>query len=124
MVPVLRRLEVAVSCVGNHDLDYGEEQLRHLVSMSGFPWLMANVRHSDTHSLLAGSQESVIIDWHGRKIGIMGLVESEWFDTLNMVESATDVSNVAHKAGVLHVKRNNNMPPEWSTRSTKVRTAQ
>ena len=37
-------------------------------------------------SLLAGSKESIIVSWHGRKIGIMGLVESEWFDTLTMVD--------------------------------------
>ena len=47
MVPVLQRLKVFASCIGNHDLDYGEPRLHELVRACGFPWLMANVRFKD-----------------------------------------------------------------------------
>ena len=108
MVPVMRRLNVRASCVGNHDLDYGEPRLRELVAGCGFPWLMANVRFKHDGSLLAGSRESVVLEHGGRRVGVVGLVECEWFDTLNMVDEAAlvfedFVGKGREVAGPLHV---------------------
>eukprot|EP00798_Chlamydomonas_sp_ICE-L_P030828 gene30828-35864_t len=43
MPPVLNEIGVSVACIGNHDFDFGTTQLRKLVKMCNFPWLMANV---------------------------------------------------------------------------------
>ncbi|KAJ5679956.1 hypothetical protein N7462_008200 [Penicillium macrosclerotiorum] len=43
MVPFLNKVGTDVACVGNHDLDFGVAQFRHLSSQCHFPWLLANV---------------------------------------------------------------------------------
>lgn len=42
MPPVLRAAGVAVAALGNHDLDYGVDNLEALAAECGFPWLCAN----------------------------------------------------------------------------------
>jgi 5'-nucleotidase len=43
MVPILNAIGVHVAAVGNHDFDYGKENLEKLMPQFNFPWLMANV---------------------------------------------------------------------------------
>ena len=47
-----------------------------------FPWLMSNVGDLKTGRPLADGALHHIIEWEGRKIGLLGLVEKEWLDTL------------------------------------------
>jgi 2',3'-cyclic-nucleotide 2'-phosphodiesterase (5'-nucleotidase family) len=70
----------------NHDLDFGVKQFRYLTSKCDFPWLLANVldpalgvdvpigNAKRTHMLTASN---------GIKIGIVGLGEREWLETIN-----------------------------------------
>lgn len=90
MVPVLNSLDIKCAVYGNHDFDFGVEHLVQLAGEMDFPWLMSNVRSSETGELLAEGKETHIITWEGRKIGLMGLVEMEWIETLGTVEE-TDV---------------------------------
>lgn len=48
MVPILNAMNVAVSCVGNHDFDFGVENMEKLNKECNFPWLMANVLDVNT----------------------------------------------------------------------------
>ena len=48
MVPVLNRLKISASVIGNHDLDYGLPQLRKLISETNFPWVLSNVTDLET----------------------------------------------------------------------------
>jgi len=44
MVGVFNKIGVSVSCVGNHELDYGTQRARELLQMtSPTVWLMANI---------------------------------------------------------------------------------
>ena len=43
---------------------------------------MSNVVDNETGRQLAEGQLSHVISWHGRKVGLLGLVEREWLDTL------------------------------------------
>ena len=49
---------------------------------TSFPWLMSNVMDNETGRPLAEGKITHIIEWWGGKIGLMGLVEKEWLDTL------------------------------------------
>ena len=49
MVDVFNSLNVKVSCLGNHDLDFGIERMKELVSMtSPCEWLISNLTIKET----------------------------------------------------------------------------
>lgn len=86
MVPVLNNIGTDVACVGNHDLDFGIRQFRHLTQQCNFPWLLANVLDPalGENVPLGNAKESVILESsNGIKIGVIGLVEREWLATIN-----------------------------------------
>jgi len=85
LVPILNALGVQASCVGNHDMDYGVENMVTLNKQCKFPWLMANVLDKKTGEPLGEAGKSVMIKWQGRKVGIVGLVEEEWIATLGTI---------------------------------------
>ena len=50
-------------------------------------WLLSNVTDTDTGRPLAECRVHHTIDWEGRRIGLIGLVEREWLErtaTINM----------------------------------------
>ena len=92
MVPVLNKLDVRCAVFGNHDFgtlmfevetfyvkslhlgsfsDFGIETLQERVEKTNFPWLMSNVIDNETGQPLADGKVSHIIDWCGRKIGLV-----------------------------------------------------
>lgn len=86
MVPVLNAIGTDVACVGNHDLDFGVRQFRHLTSQCHFPWLLANVLDPalGANIPLGNAGRTVMLtSSNGIKIGIIGLAEREWLDTIN-----------------------------------------
>ncbi|PBP20195.1 putative 5'-nucleotidase [Diplocarpon rosae] len=86
MVPVLNTIGTDVACVGNHDLDFGVRQFRHLAKQCSFPWLLANVIDPALGDdvPLGNAQKTVMLtSSNGIKIGVIGLVEREWLDTIN-----------------------------------------
>jgi 5'-nucleotidase len=86
MVPFLERFKIDVSCVGNHDLDYGVDRFIELKKMTSFPWLLTNVFDSKTKEPLAEAIDHIILDHNGIKIGIIGLAEEEWLDAIISLE--------------------------------------
>ncbi|KAF8253844.1 Metallo-dependent phosphatase [Wilcoxina mikolae CBS 423.85] len=103
MVPILNEIQTNVACLGNHDLDFGVEQFSHLQKLCKFPWLCANI---DDPSLgegvsIAGLPKTVMLESsNGIKIGVIGLVEREWLDTINSLPPGlvyTSASAVAKK---------------------------
>ncbi|KAL2193964.1 Metallo-dependent phosphatase-like protein [Corynascus similis CBS 632.67] len=86
MVPLLNRIGTNCACVGNHDLDFGVRQYRHLTSKCNFPWLLANVLDpalGDDVPLGNARKTHMITTSNGIKIGLLGLGEREWLDTVN-----------------------------------------
>jgi 2',3'-cyclic-nucleotide 2'-phosphodiesterase (5'-nucleotidase family) len=86
MVPVLNSIGTDVSCVGNHDLDFGIRQYRHLTSQCKFPWLLANVLDPalGENEPLGNAKKTVMLESsNGIKVGVIGLAEREWLDTIN-----------------------------------------
>ncbi|KAK5076589.1 hypothetical protein LTR64_005932 [Lithohypha guttulata] len=86
MVPVLNDIGTDVACVGNHDLDFGVTQFRHLSEQCKFPWLLSNVLDPalGENVPLGNAKQSLLLESsNGIKIGVIGLVEREWLDTIN-----------------------------------------
>jgi len=54
--------------------------------MSNFPWLCSNVQDSATGKPWCGSKDTHIVEFGGRKLGLVGLVEQEWMATLGTVD--------------------------------------
>lgn len=87
MIPVLHQLKVQASVVGNHEFDFGPSVLTKYIKECNFPWLLSNVVNKDTDEQLVGSVKQVILDWEGVKVGIHGLAEKEWLETVNNVDT-------------------------------------
>ena len=86
MVPALNTLNTTISCLGNHDLDFGVEQFQYLASQCLFPWLCANVLDpalGENVPLGNCKRTYMLQSSNGIKIGVIGLVEREWLDTIN-----------------------------------------
>ncbi|XP_057370675.1 mannosylglucosyl-3-phosphoglycerate phosphatase-like isoform X1 [Daphnia carinata] len=86
MVPVLNACGIQCAVYGNHDFDFGIDVLMQRAQATTFPWLMSNVIDNETRRPLADGKVSLVIDWHGIRIGLIGLVEKEWLDTLAAVD--------------------------------------
>ncbi|KAK3903498.1 Metallo-dependent phosphatase-like protein [Staphylotrichum tortipilum] len=86
MVPLLNLIGTNGACVGNHDLDFGVRQYRHLTSKCNFPWLLANVLDpalGEGVPLGNAKKTHMITTSNGIKIGLLGLGEREWLETIN-----------------------------------------
>ncbi|OJD16565.1 hypothetical protein AJ78_03256 [Emergomyces pasteurianus Ep9510] len=87
MVPFLNQAGTDVACVGNHDLDFGIPQFRHLSSQCKFPWLLANVLDPALGEgvSLANCPKTCMLESNGVKVGVIGLGEREWLGTVNVL---------------------------------------
>ena len=81
MVSVLNTIGTDIACVGNHDLDFGVKQFRHLRESCTFPWLLANVLDpalGEDEPLANCLKTLILTSSNGIKVGIIGLGEREW----------------------------------------------
>lgn len=62
--------------------DHGLEVLSQWVTQTEFPWLMSNVLDNETGRPLGEGKITHVVHAAGRRIGLLGLVEKEWLDTL------------------------------------------
>ncbi|KZF25145.1 5'-nucleotidase [Xylona heveae TC161] len=87
MIDFLNGTGIDVACLGNHDLDFGVTQFRYLAGRCTFPWLIANVLDPDLaeeNAALGNCQKTLILtSSNGIKVGVIGLVEREWLETIN-----------------------------------------
>ena len=88
MIEVFKRLNVKVSCLGNHEMDFGLERMEELIKKTQpTTWVMSNIveikmndRTGKTirEDLTRGLHRYKIINHQGIKIGIFGLCEDDW----------------------------------------------
>ncbi|PWY88238.1 Metallo-dependent phosphatase [Aspergillus heteromorphus CBS 117.55] len=86
MVPFLNKVGTDVACVGNHDLDFGVAQFRHLRDQCRFPWLLANVLDpalGEDVPIADCGKTMMLTASNGVKVGVVGLGEREWLGTIN-----------------------------------------
>ncbi|KOS21910.1 5'-nucleotidase [Escovopsis weberi] len=86
MVPVLNAIGTDAACVGNHDLDFGVKQFEYLAERCAFPWLLANILDpalGDNVPLGNARRTHMLTTSNGIKVGLIGLGEREWLETIN-----------------------------------------
>ena len=91
MVPVLNNAGVDIALYGNHDFDFGLDNLIRLAERCNFVWLLSNVVYKPTGRQLADGAVMHIVDdagGSGQRVGFIGLVESEWMATLATLDEA------------------------------------
>lgn len=102
MVPVLNAVGTHCAVFGNHDFgkrlrrsprqicpncnslhsDHGLAVLAQHIQKTTFPWLMSNVVDNETGRPLGGGKITHYFFHSGVRVGVIGLVEKEWLDTL------------------------------------------
>ncbi|PIA14247.1 Metallo-dependent phosphatase, partial [Coemansia reversa NRRL 1564] len=83
MLQVLNLLNIDASVLGNHEFDMGVEHLESLISRNNFPWILTNLIDNATGDCAAkGSLKYLIKEVDGVRVGIIGIIEKEWLDTL------------------------------------------
>jgi 5'-nucleotidase len=86
MIPVLNSAGTHVAVYGNHDFDFGLEVLDKWAAKCNFPWLMSNVIDNETGRPLGNGKITHIMNHGDFRVGLMGLVEKEWLDTLPTID--------------------------------------
>jgi len=89
MAEVLNAAQVKVAVVGNHDFDFGVQNLEDIMGDCEFPWLCANAYHKGSGEPLCGAQRYLMLEHGGRRIGVMGLIEEEWLECMSCVDPTT-----------------------------------
>ncbi|KAG8935517.1 hypothetical protein FRC02_007876 [Tulasnella sp. 418] len=74
-VPIINELSPDVSLTGNHDFDFGYHHLLKLVEACKFPWILSNIKDTDTGGPPKGLTRFQVFERAGLKIGVIGLVE-------------------------------------------------
>lgn len=74
VVPILNRLGYSVMASGNHEFDYGYEQLLKLRDMLKYPVMSANVFKADGSNLLVPYYEATV---GGKKFAFVGFVAED-----------------------------------------------
>jgi 5'-nucleotidase len=99
MVDIMNELGVDAAVYGNHEFDFGIDPLKAALQGMNFPWICSNLRDKSTTEVLATTTNSkgertginkIIQNWKTKegnslKVGLIGLVEVEWLETLNKV---------------------------------------
>jgi 5'-nucleotidase len=82
MVEPINKIGIHASCIGNHDFDHGLDELEELIQDTNCPWILSNMKLKETGKTLANAHEELILNHSNRKIGIVGVGESDWLTTL------------------------------------------
>lgn len=69
-------------CIGNHDLDVSQDNLRKLVRLAAFPTVCANLVDT-TGAFPVGNLPYTIIEKGGLKIGIIGIISQGLYSLVN-----------------------------------------
>ena len=69
-------------CVGNHDFDISQENLRRLTAMARFPVLSANIVN-DEGKHPVNNKPFTIVEKHGLRIGIIGVMSQDLYHLVN-----------------------------------------
>lgn len=88
MIPVLNDIGVSCAVFGNHEFDYGVDNLIDFVKKTTFPWLLSNVIDKETSNQLGDGQVFHVLERSGYRFGLIGLIEEEWLSTLSTLDSS------------------------------------
>jgi 2',3'-cyclic-nucleotide 2'-phosphodiesterase (5'-nucleotidase family) len=76
MIDALNEAPLDVNTFGNHEFDYGPDNLVEIIEASDFPWITANVRDIDSGEVFGaelGVEEFMVFNAQGVRVGVTGL---------------------------------------------------
>ncbi len=73
-ITLMNQLGYAAGVPGNHDFDYGERNLKVMVSSAAFPFLGANLYSKESGAHADYLKPYIIIQKGGRKIAVLGIL--------------------------------------------------
>lgn len=85
VIEILNKCYIDCACLGNHEFDFGMDVLQERIAGSNFPWLISNVFDAETQKPLGGVEDRKICEINGFKIGLIGLSEEDWIQTISTV---------------------------------------
>jgi 2',3'-cyclic-nucleotide 2'-phosphodiesterase (5'-nucleotidase family) len=74
-VDVLNAVQPDADVIGNHEFDYGLQEIDSVTRDSEFPWLVSNLVDNETGEPFSGTQNYTIVERDGVKVGFIGLVD-------------------------------------------------
>jgi 2',3'-cyclic-nucleotide 2'-phosphodiesterase (5'-nucleotidase family) len=86
MVEIMNALRYDAGALGNHEFDFGIENVRELMRLARFTWMAGNLRDSATGEVPAEVESPVIAERSGVRIGIAGIVTDD-LATLSNLEN-------------------------------------
>lgn len=123
MVPVLNMIGTKCAVFGNHDFDHGLDGFSDLREKADFPWIISNVIDTESGQPLGGGKVYHIVEHCGRKIGLIGLVEREWLDTVSVLDKDhIDYTDYVDAASMLAEELKKNKGCEYVIALTHMRT--
>ncbi|HBA61616.1 MAG TPA: hypothetical protein DCZ92_12535 [Elusimicrobia bacterium] len=88
-IVLMNKLGYSAADVGNHDYDYGEDNLKVLIASAAFPMLGANVYYKDSGKHADYLKPYIIVEKGGERIAILGIAGKH-------TATSTLPSNVKH----------------------------
>jgi 5'-nucleotidase len=76
MIPVVNACAIDCALYGNHEFDFGVDNLLSFVNQTTFPWLMSNVFDNETNRTLGDGKIFHIIEKNGKKVIIFSFFEN------------------------------------------------
>jgi len=73
----LNEMAVSAMCLGNHEFDYGQENLRDLMALANFPVLSANIRVTGEAGDEAFTQKMAWLEAGDKRVLVIGLTTPE-----------------------------------------------
>ena len=83
MAEIFNQLHVNAACLGKNDLERGLAEARKLVKGTESEWILSNIADKtikDGKKTIAGTENYVIIEHQGCKIGIVALVDEDFLE--------------------------------------------
>jgi len=85
MIPFLNSIKITSACVGNHDWDFGIDDFEILSGTTNFPWLLSNCVERSSGRQIGGTRQYHIFEHQGHTVGVIGLIEYEWLETISLL---------------------------------------
>ncbi|KAJ2398741.1 hypothetical protein GGI23_003062, partial [Coemansia sp. RSA 2559] len=106
MLPILNSLNIDASTFGNHEFDQGIDQLETLIGRNNFPWIITNLTDRETGGPAArcNSVPYLIKQAGDLRVGIIGIVEKEWLDTLPCLPPTFEYHDFIESARTMAMK--------------------
>ena len=83
MVAPFNRMNVDISCIGNHELDHGIEVAFDLMKQTNCEWILSNLTQIHNGKPILNVAPYKIIETPELKIGFLGFAEKDWMEILS-----------------------------------------